>query len=217
MLMIHFIFSEQDTRYLFLKFDDENDEKHLQKLKDHINLVDPICYLATYKGPVFTQDFLYEYVQPTGQKVYYCAIGLWQEIYKFFKNNNIAFDGLLDHQQFFKRNLKHSFEEFKEIVDGWGLKFPPRPYQYEAAYKIFNWKQSVSGLATRAGKTLIAYIIFRYCIEYLNAKRILMIVPSIDLVKQGYSDFNEYAEFFKTECIWSGGKLVESSNLTIGT
>ena len=217
MLMIHFIFSEQDTRYLFLKFDDENDEKHLQKLKDHINLVDPICYLATYKGPVFTQDFLYEYVQPTGQKVYYCAIGLWQEIYKFFKNNNIAFDGLLDHQQFFKRNLKHSFEEFKEIVDGWGLKFPPRPYQYEAAYKILNWKQSVSGLATRAGKTLIAYIIFRYCIEYLNAKRILMIVPSIDLVKQGYSDFNEYAEFFKTECIWSGGKLVESANLTIGT
>ena len=215
--MIHFIFSEQDTRYLFLKFDDENDEKHLQKLKDHINLVDPICYLATYKGPVFTQDFLYEYVQPTGQKVYYCAIGLWQEIYKFFKNNNIAFDGLLDHQQFFKRNLKHSFEEFKEIVDGWGLKFPPRPYQYEAAYKILNWKQSVSGLATRAGKTLIAYIIFRYCIEYLNAKRILMIVPSIDLVKQGYSDFNEYAEFFKTECIWSGGKLVESANLTIGT
>lgn len=217
MLMIHFIFSEQDTRYLFLKFDDENDEKHLQKLKDHINLVDPICYLATYKGPVFTQDFLYEYVQPTGQKVYYCAIGLWQEIYKFFKNSNIAFDGLLDHQQFFKRNLKHSFAEFKEIVDGWGLKFPPRPYQYEAAYKILNWKQSVSGLATRAGKTLIAYIIFRYCIEYLNAKRILMIVPSIDLVKQGYSDFNEYAEFFKTECIWAGGKLVESANLTIGT
>jgi len=215
--MIHFVFTEQDPRYLFLKIDDKIDEINMNKLKDHINLVDPICYLRTYTGPKFTQDFLYEYTQPTGQRVYYCAIGLWQEIYKYFKENNIEFDGLLDHQEYFKRNIKHSFEEFKEIVKGWNLLYEPRPYQYEAAYKILQWKQSVSELATRAGKTLIAYMIFRYCIEYLHAKRILMVVPSIDLVKQGYNDFKDYAEFFKTECIWAGGKLVESANLTIGT
>ena len=221
--MIHFVFSEQDPRYLFLKFDNEEDEKWLKSSKahpnltDHINLVDPLSYRPTYNGPPFTQDFLFTYVQPTGQKLYYCSIGLWQAIYKFFKENNVPYDGLLDHQHFFKRGIKHSFEEFKEIVDGWGLKLPPRPYQYEAAYKILQWKQSVSGLATRAGKTLIAYMIFRYCIEYLNAKRILMIVPSIQLVTQGYDDFKDYAEFFNTECIWGGGKLVESANLTIGT
>lgn len=215
--MIHFVFTEKDTRYLFLKYDNEWDEKNLKKLQDHLNLTDPICYLATYKGPPFTQDFLFSYTQPTGQTVYYCAIGLWQEIYKFFKANNIEFDGLLDHTQFFKRNISHTFEQFKEIVDSWGLKYQPRPYQYEAAYKILQWKQSVSGLATRAGKTLIAYMIFRYCIEYLGAKKILMIVPSIQLVTQGYNDFKEYAEFFNTECVWGGGKLVESANLTIGT
>ena len=44
-----------------------------------------------------------------------------------------------------------------------------------------------------------------------------MIVPSIQLVTQGYNDFKEYAEFFNTECVWGGGKLVESANLTIGT
>ena len=221
--MIHFIFSEQDRRYLFLKCDSEEDEiwlasnKNHANLTDYLNLVDPICYLATYTGPPFTQDFLFKYNQPSGQTVYYCSIGLWQEIYNFFKTNNVPFDGLLDHQHFFKRNIRHSFEEFKQIVDGWGLDRKPRPYQYEAAYKILQWHQSVSGLATRAGKTLIAYIIFRYCIEHLGAKRILMIVPSIQLVTQGYNDFNEYAEFFKTECVWGGGKLVESANLTIGT
>lgn len=221
--MIHFIFSEQDRRYLFLKCDSKEDEiwlasnKKHANLTDHLNLVDPICYLATYTGPPFTQDFLYKYNQPSGQTVYYCSIGLWQEIYSFFKTNNVPFDGLLDHQHFFKRNIQHSFEEFKQIVDSWGLDRTPRPYQYEAAYKILQWNQSVSGLATRAGKTLIAYIIFRYCIEHLGAKRILMIVPSIQLVTQGYNDFNEYAEFFKTECVWGGGKLVESANLTIGT
>ena len=221
--MIHFIFTEQDPRYLFLKFDIPEDDlwlasnkKHIN-LTDYINLVDPVCYLRTFKGEPYTQDFLYRYTQPTGQVVYYCAIGLWQEIYKFFKQNNIEFDGLLENQQYFKRKMQHTFEEFKNIVDGWGLKYQPRDYQYVAAYKILNWKQSVSELATRAGKTLIAYMIFRYCVEYLGAKRMLMIVPSIDLVTQGYNDFIEYKEFFKTECIWSGGELVESANLTIGT
>lgn len=220
--MIHFIFSEQDPRYLFLKFDTEEDDiwlrsnpKHIN-LTDHINLVDPTCYLKTYKGPKFTQDFIFEYIQPkTGQKVYYCSIGLWQDIYKFFKANEVPFDGL--DEKWFKRKLKHSFDEFKEIVQGWGLKFEPRPYQYKAAYKILCWKKSISELATRAGKTLIAYMVFRYSIEYLGMKNILMIVPSIDLVKQAFNDFSEYAEFFKTECIWSGGKEVASSNLTVGT
>ena len=216
--MIHFIFTEDDPRYLFLKFDNSEDDKHLQDLKKFINLVDPICYLSTYKGrEPFTQDFLYEYIQPAGDRIYYCSIGLWQEIYKYFKTNNIEYDGLIENKQFFKRKINHTFEEFKNIVDSWGLDRTPRPYQYEAAYKILNWRQSISELATRAGKTLIAYMIFRYCVEYLGAKRMLMIVPSIDLVTQGFNDFNEYKEFFKTECIWSKGELVESANLTIGT
>ena len=113
--------------------------------------------------------------------------------------------------------MQHSLEEFIEIVDSWNLKYKPRPYQYEVAYKVLTYYQSLSIAATRAGKTLISYIVFRYAIEYLGVKKILMIVPSIDLVKQGYNDFSDYAEFFNTECVWGGGKLVESSNLTIGT
>ena len=222
--MIHFIFYDKEPRYLFLKYDSKEDEvwlksskKHIN-LTDHINLIDPICYLPSWGNRIkITQDFLFEYVQPTGQKVYYCAIGLWQVIYKFFKENNVEFDGLLENQNFFKLPIKHSFEEFKNIVDSWGLDRTPRPYQYECAYKILQYKQSVSQLATRGGKTLLAYIVFRYAYEYMGVKKILMIVPSIQLVQQGYNDFNEYAEFFKTECIWGGGKLVESSNLTIGT
>ena len=228
--MIHFSFSDKDNRYLFLKCDLTPDEyitvyerevkkyvKHhvFYMLKKHINLTDPICFLPTYSGPRFTQDFIFDYTQPGGRQILWCSIGLWQVIYKFLKENKIPYDGLDPDR--FKRKMIHTFEEFKEIVDSWNLKYKPRPYQYEAAYKIIQWNKSVSQLATRAGKTLIAYIIFRYCIEYLGVKKILMIVPSVDLVKQAYDDFNDYAEFFKTECIWSGGKLVESANLTVGT
>jgi len=222
--MIHFVFSEKDTRYLFLKYDTPEDEKWLapnncyekqHNLTNYLNLIDPKCHLRNYNGPILVEEFLFEYVQSNGKKIYYCSIGLWQEIYKFFRDNKVEYDGL--EAGFFKRSIQHTFQEFKDIVDSWGLKFNPRPYQYECAYKILNWKRSVSELATRAGKTLIAYMIYRYAVEYLGAKRMLMIVPSIDLVQQGFNDFNDYKEFFKMECIWAGGELVESANLTIGT
>lgn len=215
--MIHFIFSKDDLRYLFLKYDKPEEDKIMQDLKDWMNLTDPICYLTSWKGAPFTQDFLFEYVQPSGEKVYYCAIGLWQVIYMYFRDNEISYDGLIENQDVFKIKIKHTFEEFKNIVDSWNLKFPPRDYQYDSAYKILSWRQSTSQIATRAGKTLIAYIVFRYSKEYMGVKNILAIVPSIDLVKQMYGDFNEYKEFFKTECIWSGGKLVQSADFTVGT
>ena len=228
--MVHFSFSDKDNRYLFLKCDWSEDEyvdewekdikkyvkKHIfELLKKHINLTDPICFLPTYSGPPFTQDFIFDYTQPDGNRILWCSIGLWQDIYKFLKLKNIKYDGLDPNR--FKRKMIHTFDEFKEIVNSWNLSLPLRPYQFEAAYKILEWNKSLSELATRAGKTLISYVIFRYCMEYFGVKKILMIVPSIDLVKQAYGDFSEYGEFFKTECIWSGGKLVESSNLTVGT
>ena len=213
--MIHFKFSENDQRYVFLKCDTKQDEVNIGNLIKYINLVDPICYLPTYRGIPYTQDFIWKYLKKDGGKTWYAAIGMTQPIVEFFKANNIEYDGIETH--YFKRRMQHSLEEFIEIVDSWNLKYKPRPYQYEVAYKVLTYYQSLSIAATRAGKTLISYIVFRYAIEYLGVKKILMIVPSIDLVKQGYNDFSDYAEFFNTECVWGGGKLVESSNLTIGT
>ena len=216
--MIHFVFSKNDTRFLFLKGDNDEDRQHIKEFAENCNLIDPICYLPTWGNrPKITQDFVFEYVQQTGQKIWYCSIGLWQEAFKFFKKKEYEYDGLVENENLFKRKIQHTLDEFKTIIDSWHLNLKPRPYQYEAAYNILCWNSSLSELSTRSGKTLIMYLIYRYAIEYLNVKKILMIVPSIQLVKQGYDDFSEYGEFFNTECIWSGGKLVESSNLTIGT
>lgn len=198
-----------------MKVDNDEDMIVMHTLQEKINQVDPRCYLSNFKGEPFTVDFLYEYCQSSGNTVFYCSIGLWQVIYKYFKENNIQYDGLEPTR--FKNKLNHTFEEFKAIVDSWNMSRIPRPYQYESAWNILNWKKSISELATRAGKTLISYIVFRYSMEYLGVKHILMIVPSVDLVKQGYDDFKDYGDFFTSECLWSAGKVVESSNLTIAT
>lgn len=155
--MIHFKFTEKDNRYLFIKYDNDKDLKDLRALKSYINLVNPICYLPTFRGIPFTEDFLFEYAQPSGDIVFYSSIGLCQDICNYFKENGIKYDGV--DMSFFKRPVAHTFEQFKDIVKSWNLKFEPRQYQYEAAYKILQWKKSVSQLATRAGKTLISYMI----------------------------------------------------------
>lgn len=51
-------------------------------------------FLKSFTGIPFTQDFLYEYVQKSGTKVWYCSIGLWQTIYNFLKEKNWDYDGL---------------------------------------------------------------------------------------------------------------------------
>ena len=213
--MIHFKFSEKDPRWLFLKYDNETDLRCLRMTMQYVNLVNPICYLPTFKGVPYTEDVMWEYSKPDGSKVFYSAIGMWQVYYKYFKEMHWQFDGL--DPVWFKSGIDVSLDDFKKIVDSWGMSLSPRPYQYEAALKVLQWKRSVSQLATRAGKTLIAYMVFRYAMEQMGAKRILMIVPSVELVKQAYSDFAEYKEFFHTQALWSGGKMVESANLTVGT
>ena len=96
--MIHFVFIEKDPRYLFLKYDTEEDEKWLKpnndkkkqpNLTNHLNLTDPKCNLKSWEGPPVTVDFLFNYVQPSGKRIYYCSIGLWQEVYKFFRDHKV--------------------------------------------------------------------------------------------------------------------------------
>lgn len=216
--MIHFIFNKETPQYMYLKGDQTGDQNILTAFQQHCNLVDPICYLPQWRGrPKFTQDFVFRYVQQSGGVIYYCSIGLWQEAYIFFKKNNAEFTGLFENQDMIKTDVDISLDDFKKTVDSWGLAFKPRDYQYAASYKILQYRSSVSELATRAGKTLIAYMVFRYAMERMNVRKILMIVPSIQLVKQAYNDFNEYKEFFKTECLWAGGSEVQSANLTVGT
>lgn len=225
--MIHFIFAEKDNRYLFLKFDNKEDLKYLnsnndkkktkfRSLKEIMNLPDPKCFLPSWGNrPKQTIDYLFEYNRPDGVKIFYCAKGLWQIVYNYFKSNNVKFDGL--EEKYLKTKLPHTFEQFKEIVDSWNLSRKLRPYQYEAAWKILSWKRSTSEIATRAGKTLISYVVFRYMKEYMNAKNILMIVPSINLVQQAFEDFENYGHYFNTEQVWSGGKLIEYADMTVGT
>ena len=209
--MIKCIYKATDLRYLFMQSDNPNE---LIQLEGYLNKIPQYQFLPSFAGIPKPEVYLNKFKSKSGNLIYWCHSGLAETIAAWCKTNNIAITGIDDNLKY--RNVPETLEQYIDYVNSWEMSITPRPYQYEAAYKILQNKQSLSQLATRAGKTLIAYMVFRYMLEH-GAKKILMIVPSIQLVKQGVADFSEYAEFFKTETVWAKGEYCECANLTIGT
>lgn len=210
--MITVKYKPNDLRYIFLISDTP---KELTELEHYLNKIPNFMFLPSYSGPVKPTVFLNKFKTQTGQIIYYCHSGLWKTIYDWCEENKVQIQGIDNN---FKYNdFPLSLDEFTEYVKGWDLNLTPRDYQIKAAWTILKYRQSLSQLATRAGKTLIAYMVFRYMLEKGGVKKILMVVPSIQLVKQGVEDMSEYQEFFKSEQVWAKSEYCASANLTIGT
>lgn len=135
----------------------------------------------------------------------YVPIGLWKEIkyiaetYKY----PLEIKGLGD-AIFYKDVTRTEFENwvddmFTGAINDKGEPFYPYDYQINAAYNILINKICISELTTAAGKSLIIFICLAFFQEKGISEKILMIVPSIDLVIQAYEDFNEYNSFLLEE------------------
>lgn len=240
--MIELYYNPRDSRYIFLTHDSQKttikvkgtDRKFHDKevleivaLEEHLNKIPDFQFLPSFSGIPRPVVFL-EKQRVNDRIIYYCLTGLWFEIKTWCAGKKIVCKGIYNISDFDKPDKKQDksiiltqfnlkLDEFKTLVEGWGLNLELRGYQYDAPWKILHFHQSMSELATRSGKTLMAYIIFRYMLEYGGAHNILMVVPSISLVKQGVNDMNEYKEYFTAESVWAKGEYCEGSNLTIGT
>lgn len=209
--MINVIYKQADMRYIFFTSDNPIE---LKSLEEYLNKIPQYMFLPSFGGVPKPTCFLNKFKSKDGRIIYWCHSGLWKTIYDWCGEHSITINGIDNKFKYTDFNL--TLEQFQKYIDNWNLSLSPYDYQVKAAWMILKYRQSLSELATRAGKTLVAYMVFRYMLEN-GAKKILMIVPSILLVKQGVEDFSEYAEFFKSETVWAKGELCESSNLTIGT
>lgn len=206
--MIHFLQNPGDARYLFLWGDE------IKEVEKHLNKIPQYMFLPSFAGIPKPEVFLNRFKTKDGRTIFWCFSGLWKEIIDFLDKKGIKHDDIP--RTFIRTGFNLTLEAFTDVITGWGLNINPRDYQVRAAWVILHYRQSLSQLATRAGKTLIAYIIFRYLLEN-GAHNILMVVPSTQLVRQGVEDMKEYKEFFTSETVWADGELCSSSNLTIGT
>ncbi len=98
---------------------------------------------------------------------------------------NISFDDNIE---------KVSKEQFDRFVKNINLPFEPYDFQLKAAFDSINSGNKICVMATGSGKSLTIYILCRWFLEkYKNTEeKILLIVPSIVLLNQMYSDFKDY-------------------------
>ena len=85
-------------------------------------------------------------------------------------------------------NITH--EEFYEFISKLDLPFPPYDYQVDACVTFINKGRITAQLATGAGKSLVIYMLAMFF--KANDMKSLVIVPSVSLVNQIRSDFDEY-------------------------
>lgn len=162
---------------------------------------------------------------PFLQKGRYLSVGLWMELLRCSEKFDLGvtiygLDRVID--QAFK------FEDFRAWVDekfGGGIGGDPnkkvRDYQIEAAYKIIKYRISSQELATNAGKTFITFMVTAFLFEHDLADKMLIIVPTTNLVIQGVGDFQEYGAYkwnMIFQQVYEGDKRENSdANVVIGT
>jgi superfamily II DNA or RNA helicase len=111
-------------------------------------------------------------------------------------------------------NTKISIEQCLEFIESLNLPFTPRDYQIDAFQKAIENNRGIFLSPTASGKSLIIYLI----VQYFSLKT-LIIVPTISLVTQMASDFNDYGFDTENEIhkIYSGESKITEKMVTIST
>lgn len=108
-----------------------------------------------------------------------------------------------------------SVAEAQEFIKSLDLSMQPRDYQIDAFVHAIRSRRSLLLSPTASGKSFIIYLILRY----INAKKLLIIVPTISLVSQLAGDFADYG--FDSDKnihkIFSGQEKTTDKPITIST
>jgi superfamily II DNA or RNA helicase len=151
----------------------------------------------------------------------YLPSGLWNEVVDLSRTYNFDLKITGIERKFDKDISLESVQEW--VKEKWeGAKMQPRDYQIDTVFNIIKYQNCLAELATSAGKTLITYMTIAYLLETGKSRKVLMIVPTVDLVVQGTEDFYQYNEEscrlkLDIQQIFAGSVIREKSNVVIGT
>lgn len=122
-----------------------------------------------------------------------------------------------------KEALGEDFDRFTETLvlpDGMEI----RDYQRQAAIDSLASRRGIIISPTGSGKSLIIYLILRYALSRGILNKVLLIVPTINLVTQMYKDFKSYSRgddgfIVEDEChqIYGGRDKTFDKRITIST
>ena len=151
-------------------------------------------------------------------------IGLWREVQKLAKQYffTLEIEGI---EYLYDKNYDES--AFIEWVNTYfeESEKPPRDYQIESASRVLKYKFCIEEISTAAGKTIIAFMLFRYLLQKGEIKKMLYVVPNISLVTQTEEEFYLYEDqcgnkpIWKSQCVFGSAKKEDDdkANIVFGT
>ena len=135
---------------------------------------------------------------------------IWDGKIKLFNLfNRTIYVGLLDYIKKFAEDRKYSYEidsenllandgitkeDFSDFIKSLKLKIKPHIHQLKACFHAINKSRTLLLSPTGSGKSLIIYMLTRYCLTKISRnEKILIVVPTVGLVNQLYNDFIDYS------------------------
>jgi superfamily II DNA or RNA helicase len=135
-------------------------------------------------------------------------VGLQKYVAEFCKLNNYNF--IIEKKEIYPVDTKN-------LSKALNLPFDARDYQLLASSYALSHKRCVIVSPTASGKSLIIYLIVRHLISY--KKQGILIVPTVSLVEQMYTDFKSYGWEVDKYCqkIYAGQPKEPDKFLVIST
>jgi superfamily II DNA or RNA helicase len=122
--------------------------------------------------------------------------GLYMHLHKFCKERGYKINKVATSYGLPLDIHDIKLETVKEFINSLDIKLPDgaaiRDYQIDAIYRIIRYQRRTVKSPTASGKSLIIYCFLRY-MQTITDKPLLLVVPTINLVNQMYSDFAEYS------------------------
>ena len=183
------------------------DKSILKEIQDYFTFTVPEAkFTPAYRNKLW--DGKIRLVSLKDRKIY---IGLLDSLAEFAKDRNYT---LAVHKTDTFDSV--SEEEVREFIKGLGLPHEVRDYQFKILMKAFNNRRHVFVSPTASGKSLNIYIMTRWFLE--SGKKVLIIVPTINLVTQLESDFREYGHTHdNVHKIFGGEDKNTDSDIVIST
>ena len=150
---------------------------------------------------------------PGTGKIY---LGLLPYVRRFLaeQGHKIQYDSSLIPPQKFDKKITTKF--VRSLEKG---TFKARDYQIDAIHNILESDRGLILSPTGSGKSFIIYALVRYYLKTLNDKKILIIVPTTNLVEQMYGDFADYGWFPDEHChkLYAGSDKNTDREVVIST
>ena len=148
-------------------------------------------------------------------------IGLLGKLIKYLKRDGFHFS--VEDKELFDKGKKISSDNLLKFAKNiLKCELTPRDYQILAVQQMLYMKKGIILSSTASGKSFIAFLFFNL-LKYMNDDfKFLLVVPTVQLVKQMRDDFVEYG---KNLCdyddyihmIWAGKEKHTRKTITIST